>query len=307
MNHARNVIPRFSVVVVMATVLGLLGLIPAYVRAQTTTSALDVRITTQSTNRPTGGLITAVTVANIGTDVQSNVQLVVRIPGLPALIQDVLQAATPFADSGTRVGVIEDKTGYWYHTIASVPPGSSVTYNVNWFNVCPGRWPFAARANQVRVSASFQFTGNPTPGCGPDDVAAPTAATWFELPWPPSVAATTSTTSTTLTPGVTTTIPGAVTSTIPGAPIATLPPAPTAPGASSTVASTSTTVAPPKPTTTRRPTTKPKITKPPTTLEIVCKTVAGRRYCGPKSSALKPGQKKPRDVKPPTTKKKKKT
>ncbi len=309
MNLARNVVSKLSVpklsrsklslVVVVATVVGLLGLHTTPAPAQT--SGLDVRITTQATNRPVGGLITAVTVANIGTDVLSNVQLVVRIPGPPALVQDVLLVPTAFADSGQRAGVIEDKTGYWYHTIASISPGGTVTFNVNWYTPCPGRWPFAARANQVRVSASFQFTGIQAAGCGPDDVASPTAASWFELPWPPSVSTTSLVpSSTSLVPGATnSTIPGPSTPTVPSPTVSTLPPSPTAPGGSTTSVAAPTV----KPTTTVRPTTRPKVTKPPTTLEIVCKTVAGRRYCGPKSSALKPGQKKPRAV-PPSTKKK---
>jgi hypothetical protein len=67
-----------------------------------------------------------------------------------------------------------------------------------------------------------------------------------------------------------------------------------------------------QPATTRRPTTtrrttvppKPATTKPSRPVATVCKTVGGRKYCGPLSSALKPGQAKPKSV-PPTTKKKK--
>jgi hypothetical protein len=85
------------------------------------------------------------------------------------------------------------------------------------------------------------------------------------------------------------------------------PNAPTTVGTPSTTPPTSVQPAP----TTRRPTTrrttvapKPATTKPSRPVATVCKTVGGRKYCGPLSSALKPGQAKPKSV-PPTTKKKK--
>ncbi len=308
----RSFLPKFSLSVAIVALMGMLG-VHGSAPAQTTTPAIDVRITTQATNRPVGGLITGVSVVNTGTEALTNVQLVVRIPGPPAVVQDVVQASAPFAESNVRAGVIEDKTGFWYHTIASVPAGGSVSFNVNWYSPCVGRWPFAVRANQVRVSASYQFTGAPFAGCGPDDVASPTAASWFELPWPPSVVPTSSvvpsssTTTTVFGATTTSTLVGATSTTLVGAPVSTLVPS-TAVTVPSTLPSVSSTRPPTtRPTTTRPPSTRPKVTKPPTTLEIVCKTVSGRRYCGPKSSALKPGQKKPREVKPPTTKKKKKT
>ena len=58
-------------------------------------------------------------------------------------------------------------------------------------------------------------------------------------------------------------------------------------------------------TTTKAPTTttipKSTTTKPGTV--ILCKTVGGKRYCAPKSSAYKEGQKKAIEIKPKATKK----
>jgi hypothetical protein len=296
-----------------------LGLQPLPADAQTT--PIELRVVVQSATRSVGGLITSIQVVNNGAESLTNVQLVVRIPNLPAVIQAVTQTTAPFVDSNNRVGVIDEKSGVWYHTIASVPVGTTgLTFNVNWFNPCAGRWPIAARANDRRTFSLIQFTGIGAANCGLDDQASPTPSSWYELPWPPSAPLPTtpgasstlgtipsaSTSSSAVLPtttvfGATSTI--AVPSTIPGATAPTTTPAvTTAPVAPTTRV---TTIAPttlkrvtvPKPTTTKRPST---------TLEIVCKTVGGKRYCGPKSSALKPGQKKPKSV-PPSTKKKSKS
>jgi hypothetical protein len=273
------------------------------------TQNLDVRITPGATSRTTGGLLTGVSVVNTGTEPLSNVQLVVRVPAAPSQIQIVNESAAPLGDPTVRAGVIDERTGLWYHTIVSIPAGASAHFTVNWFNPCVGRWPFAARAGDRRTFVSYQFSGGTLSSCGLDDVAQPTPAAWFELPWPPSVVTTTSTTTSTLA-GATTTAP---TATIPGGAIPTaapsVPGSSIAPGSTSIFATPSTsapsTVARSSTTKARPTTAKPTTTKK-STVEIVCKTVGGRRYCGPKSSALKPGQAKPRSV-APTTKKKSKT
>ena len=289
---------RFATTVAAVIALLATGVAMVASPANAQNPSLDVRITTGPTNRTTGGLLTAVSVVNTGTEPLTNVQLVVRVPPLPAVLQNVTEASSPLVESINKAGVVDERTGFWYHTVVSIPVGGSAHFNVNWFNPCVGRWPFAARAGDRRTFVSFQFTGGTLPSCGADDVASPTPASWFELPWPPSV------------PSSTTTVASSPTSALPATTVsgATLLPtiaAPTIPGASTTVPAPAqlTTLAPPlsKPTT-----TKPKPTttrRPATTLEIVCKTVGGRRYCGQKSSALKPGQAKPRAV-PPTTKKK---
>ncbi len=291
--HRKHRKHRVSGALLTTLLLVATGLVFTPARAQT--SGLDIRITSGTTIRATGGLLTAVSVVNTGSEPLTNVQLVVRVPALPAFIQNVTEGSAPLVDSVNRAGVIDERTGLWYHTVVSIPVGVSVHFNVNWFNPCVGRWPFAARASDRRTFTSFQFSGGTLGTCGPDDVALPTPASWFDLPWPPSIVATTTTTSTTI-PGGT---GGVLLPTVPGA--TAVPGASTAPAASSvpsTVAVPTTkanaTTVKPRPTTTRRPAT---------TLEIVCKTIGGRRYCGPKSSALKPGQAKPRAV-PPTTKKK---
>ncbi len=269
------------------------GLVVSPARAQSIN--LDVRINSGTTLRSTGGVITAVSVVNTGTDALTNVQLVVRVPGAPALIQNVTETSAPLVESINRAGVIDERTGLWYHTIASIPAGGSAHFNVNWFNPCVGRWPFAARAADRRTFTSFQFSGGTLSNCGPDDVASPTLASWFELPWPPSIV--TTTTSTTTSSSTTVVGGGVLLPTVPGSAVpgaSTVPASTPAPSSVVTSFPRSTTTTKARPSTTR---------KPPTTLEIVCKTVGGRRYCGPKSSALKPGQAKPKAV-PPTTKKK---
>jgi hypothetical protein len=272
-----------------------------------TPSTVDIRIvppeTTNGGSLNAGGLLTQVVVFNTGSAPLANVQVVVRVPNAPALVQNV-------AENGAPLGVIDARTGLWYHTIASLAEGRSFTFVVNWWNPCAGKWPFAVRANDRRVSTSFQFTGASAAGCGADETSSPTPPAFFDMPWPPTPTSTTTTTivasaapttflaaTTTIGSGGPTT--SVATSTIPlaGGASTTVIPAPSAP-------STVTPVTTVKPVPTSK---KPVVSKkPPTTLEIVCKTVGGRRYCGPKSSALKPGQAKPKEVPITTIKKKKK-
>jgi hypothetical protein len=121
-----------------------------------TASTVDIRIvppeTTNGGSLNAGGLLTQVVVFNTGSAPLANVQVVVRVPNAPALVQNV-------AENGAPLGVIDARTGLWYHTIASLAEGRSFTFVVNWWNPCAGKWPFAVRANDRRVSTSFQFTG----------------------------------------------------------------------------------------------------------------------------------------------------
>jgi hypothetical protein len=262
---------------------------------------LDVRITAGAVERLVGAQTLSVTLTNPSQQSLTNVQVVMRGPASPSAIQLVTEGPL---STENRVGVIDAQTGMWYHTIGQVSQNGSITFTVSWFAACAGRWPFAVRVNDRRTSVSLQFTGTSNVGCGPDEIASPTPVSFFDLPWPPSIVASTTVTGTTTLPGGTTT--SSTSTTAVGVTIPTIPP--TGPVGVETTTSTSTT----RPATSTRPPTTRATTRvtstrkrPTTSVEIVCKTVGGRRYCGPKSSALKPGQKKPRDV-TPTTKKKKK-
>jgi hypothetical protein len=265
-------------------------------------STIDIRIVPPESpsgaggSLTAGGLLTQVVVFNTGSAPLTNVQVVVRVPNAPALVQNV-------SENGAPLGVIDSRTGLWYHTISSLAENRSFTFVVNWWNPCVGKWPFAVRANDRRVSTSFQFTGASVAGCGPDETSAPASATYFELPWPPTPTPTTVVSSSVAIPttvGTATPITAPPPAPIPTVVGSSVTPTPTTPPTPSTAAPVIT--KPPVPTSRKPTTTK----KPPTTLEIVCKTVGGRRYCGPKSSALKPGQAKPKEVPVTTIKKKKK-
>lgn len=232
----------------------------------------------------TGGQFTQVTIQNTGPAVGAT-QIVVKFGSAPSVIQSV-------TESGQAVGVVDQKTSSWYHTVPSIGEGRSITYVVNWYAGCAGRWPLAARVGERRVSTVVTYAGQSLQGCPPDETASPAPPSYYDLVWPPSAGAPT-TPSTTLTPSSALPTAPTLPTTVPPGGVAT-----TIPGNSST-----TTIA--KPVTTRRPTTR-RATKPTTTVEIVCKTVSGRRYCGPKSTAIKPGAQKPREVKPTTTRKRKK-
>lgn len=227
---------------------------------------------------PIGGQILQVVVTNSGSTPIANQQIVVRVPLSPAVITQVTEQNLP-------VGVIDARSGFWYHTIAQLNVGASLTYVVTWYTPCPGRWGLAARVGDRRTQVSVQLVGTAQTNCSPDEFAQPATASYGELPWPPSaLTTTTSTTTSPATTPVSPTLPGSVTST-------------TTLGAVVPPVVTTTTTRPPTPVTT---TTVNKSTK---STVIVCKTVGGRRYCGAQSSVYKPGQKKAVESKPKTTKK----
>jgi hypothetical protein len=295
-----------AAVVALSTV-GLWGVANS-VSAQTTTVppttslGLDIRFALVDGNisqvQQTGGQLIQVIVQNSGPAL-SAAPIVVRFGMLPSVIQNV-------TENGAQVGVIDQKTFAWYHTIPSIGEGRSITYLVNWYSGCAGRWPLAARVGERRVSTVVQYAGQSLQGCPPDESVAPAPPSFYELAWPAAPVATTTTVSPSALPTAPTSV-GATTTTINS----------TLPGTGSTVVgasnpSTSSTVALPTTSTTKGvpttrrvvPTTRVRSQKPTTSVEVVCKTVGGRRYCGAKSSILKKGQQKPREVKPPTTKKK---
>jgi hypothetical protein len=245
----------------------------------------------------TGGQLTQVIIQNSGAALTA-VPIVVRFPPNPSIIQTV-------TESGAQVGVIDQKTGVWYHTIPTLGEGRSITFVINWYSGCQGRWPLAARVGERRASTVVQFVGQSLANCPPDETAAPAQPSYYDLPWPASSTTTTTTVSPSAPPVAPTTAPF---TSLPGSIVGgstsvatTVPGQSVAPTSSTT---TTTTIARPPVT---RAATVPRSTvpRPTTSVEIVCKTVGGRRYCGPKSSVIKPGQQKPREVKPPTTKKKK--
>jgi hypothetical protein len=274
----------------------------ASVLAQTTTTStttplgVDIRLALVEGNisqvQQTGGQLMQVIIQNSGPALSAT-PVVIRFGLAPSVIQNV-------TESGAAVGVIDQKSGAWYHTIPSIGEGRSITYLINWYSGCAGRWPLAARVGERRVSTVVTFAGQSLQNCPPDESASPAPPSYFDLPWPATPVTTTTTLSPSALPvaptsvGTTTTTiaganPGSSTSTIAGS--GPLPTAPTTPA--KTV-----------PTTRKPTTTRARIPKPTTSVEVVCKTVGGRRYCGPKSSAVKKGAAKPREVKPPTTKKK---
>lgn len=262
--------------------------------AQTTTSVSPielrlvpvVQVGTTPSSLPLGGQILQVVVFNGGSSPVVNQQVVVRVPVAPAVITQVNEQASP-------VGVVDARTGFWYHTIAQLNPGSSSTFTVTWFTPCAGRWPLVARVGDRRTSTSVQLVGVSALSCPPDELAVPIVPSYLDLPWPPTLASstTTSTTSTTSTTLAGSVQPSATAPTLPGA-SSTLPPLLQLPAPTSTTSTTTTT----KPSTVRKP-------APTATTIIICKTVGGRRYCGPQSSVYKPGQKKAIETKAKTTKK----
>ena len=247
-----------------------------------------------------------VTVVNSGTAPVVNEQLVVRLGNKPDSIIGV-------SDGLANVGVLDLTSGAWYHTIPSIAAGATATFTLSWVKICPGRWPLAVRVADKLASISAQWVGPSDPRCGPDELASPQPPSFYQLAWPPT--APIATTTTALAPGATTTaliiapgattIPGVSTTTILGAGSTTTATTSTTklgvtqPSLIQLTLSTSSTTAPKPSTTVPKSTT----TKPGTV--ILCKTVGGKRYCAPKSSAYKEGQKKSVEVKPKTTKKKK--
>ena len=245
----------------------------------TTVSPIDIRMTAVLQNGaaasavPIGGQILQVVVSNSASSPISNQQVVVRVPVPPAVITQVTEQNQP-------VGVIDPRSGFWYHTIAQLNAGASLTYVVTWFTPCPGRWGLVSRVGDRRTQVSVQLVGTPQPGCPPDEVAQIPTAGFFELPWPPTAQ---------VTPTVTSTTQPALPATL---------------GATSTtstvgVASVPAVVIP----STTRPATTTTLRKSTTSTVIVCKTVGGRRYCGAQSSIYRPGQKKVVESKPKSTRK----
>ena len=228
-----------------------------------------------------------------GAAALTNQQFVVRFAAKPDVISSV-------NDGVGSIGLIEPVTGAWYHTIAQLPPGATVTYSVSAFKFCPGRWPIAARVGDKLSVVLASWVGQPDARCGADEVLSPAPASFYTLAWPsstgglPIVPPANSTTTTTLAPvGVsTTTVPGAVvpTTTVPGAP------RPSLINLTLTASTTTTT------TTTTSTTIRPRAGAGPTTTVLFCKTVGGKSYCAPKFSVYKPGQKKIVEIKKKTTK-----
>lgn len=245
-------------------------------------------------NLPTGtGQRVFIQVTNpSGAVALTNQQFVVRFASKPDVISSV-------NDGVGAIGLIDQVSGAWYHTIAQLPPGATVTYSVSAFKFCPGRWPIAARVGD-KVSVVFaSWVGQPDARCGADETVSPAAASFYALAWPSSAGglpivppANSTSTSTTAAPvGASTTVPGVVApTTVPGAPRPSL--------INLTLSASTTTTT----TTTTSTTIRPRAGAGPTTTLLFCKTVGGKSYCAPKFSVYKPGQKKIVELKKTTKK-----
>lgn len=289
--------------------------------------SLEVPAGATQLNLPTfspGRLI--VQVANTGTTPVVNQPMVMRIANQPDVILTV-------SDGTGNVGIVDQATGAWYHTVASIPPGASATYVLTFVKYCPGRWSIAVRIGDRLASSVAQWTGPADPRCGADELVSPPSQSFYQLPWPPTTPTSTSTSSivppvsSATSPANNASLTTIATSVVPttrnlsapptliqltlGQSTATatstsLPPASTTLlGATSSTVFGATSTRPPS-TTTPASTTSTTRSGPTTTVVIFCKTVSGKRYCAPLSSAYKPGQKKATEIKPTTTKKKKK-
>ena len=273
---------------------------------------------------PTGlSLRAIVQVSNTGTAAAVNQQIVMRLGLKPDSITSV-------NDGTGNVGTIDPITGAWFHTIPSIAPGTTMIFTASWTKVCPGRWPMAVRVSDKISSLFAQWLGVPDARCAPDESASAQPASYFQLAWPPTASAAT---TTTLAPGATlatttsiaTTTPTTTPTTSSTTPVATT----TRLGATTTALIVPVGVSTAPPLTAVAPTTlpfttstliqltllttttavsKPAVTRSATTSppgsSVFCKTVGGHRYCGPKSSAYKPGQKKAVEVKGKAKKKK---
>ncbi len=245
-------------------------------------------------NLPTGtGQRVFIQVTNpSGAVALTNQQFVVRFASKPDVISSV-------NDGVGSIGLVDQVSGAWYHTIAQLPPGATVTYSVSAFKFCPGRWPIAARVGD-KVSVVFaSWVGQPDARCGADETVSPAPASFYALAWPSSAGgipivppANSTSTSTTVVPvGASTTVPGVFApTTVPGAPRPSL--------INLTLSATTTTTT----TTTTSTTTRPRAGAGPTTTVLFCKTVGGKSYCAPKFSVYKPGQKKIVELKKTTKK-----
>jgi hypothetical protein len=241
----------------------------------------------------TGQRIT-IQITNTGTTALTNQQFVVRFAQKPDLISGV-------NDGAGNVGLVDPNSGAWYHTIAQLTPGVTLTYAVSAFKFCPGRWPIAVRVGDRSSVTLGTWVGPADARCLPDESVSPAPPSYYALTWPPTpsiVPPASSTTSTVLPPGVTTStvpvVPGATTTTtvVAGGPRPTL--------INLTLTATTTTTT----TTSLAPVTTVKPGRAPTTTIVFCKTVGGNRYCAPKYSIYKDGQKKVVQLPKKATKKK---
>ena len=228
----------------------------------------------------------------------TNQQFVVRFASKPDVISSV-------NDGVGLIGLIDPVTGAWYHTIAQLPSGATVTYSVSAFKFCPGRWPIAARVGDKLSVVLASWVGQPDARCGADETVSPAPASFYALAWPspsgglPIVPPANSTTTTAVVPsGSSTTVPGAVVpTTVPGAVAPTTVPGAPRPSLINLTLNASTTTTT---TSTTSTTIRPRAGAGPTTTVLFCKTVGGKSYCAPKFSIYKPGQKKIVEIKKST-------
>jgi hypothetical protein len=336
--HANARVRRLTAVTGVLFTATLLG-VSSKVGAQTTTTAAPVTSTTlpgaslalvmEPVTGNTGISLTApnamrtsVVITNETKVPLTNQQMVVRFGVKPDFINSVIDSSGP-------VGLIDATTGAWFHTIAAIQPGERVTYSVNWFKLCPGKWPMAVRVGDRQVSSTVQWSGTSNDSrCPADESTNPQPSSFYALSWPSSISPTTPTTATgvvvipstvasippssiaipatTVATAVTTTSVPPISTTTALRPSTTLVtsstiqslPGPTTPSAT---APTTTRLA--GPTTTRAglpsisTTTISARSNGPTTT-LFCKTIGGNKYCGPKSSAYKEGQEKAQELKP---------
>ncbi len=257
---------------------------------------------------------TSVVITNETKVPLTNQQMVVRFGVKPDLVNSVIDASGP-------VGLIDATTGAWFHTIAAIQPGERVTYSVNWFKYCPGKWPMAVRVGDRQVSSTVQWSGTSSDSrCPADESTNPQPASFYALSWPssisptgatgvviiPSTSASTPTstiaaTSTTVLAAVTTTSLSPLVTTITtlrgSTTLVTSTSIQSLPGPSASSASTTSTTKLFGPSIVRPTTTISTRANGPTTT-LFCKTVGGNKYCGPKSSAYKAGQEKAQEIKP---------
>jgi hypothetical protein len=260
---------------------------------------------------------TSVVITNETKVALTNQQMVVRFGVKPDQINSVIDSSGP-------VGLTDAATGAWFHTIAAIQPGERLTYSVNWFKFCPGKWPMAVRVGDRQVASSVQWSGTSSDSrCPADESTNPQPASFYALSWPSSVAPTVVTgvvvipstvaslpSSTVAVPSTTVTTLAGVTSTLATTTTTTVRVSTTLVTSStiqslsgpttSSVSATSTTKLG-GPTTTRpllAPTTTLSVRSNRPTTTLFCKTIGGNNYCGPKSSAYKEGQAKAQELKP---------
>ena len=124
---------------------------------------------------------TSVVITNETKVPLTNQQMVVRFGVKPDLINSVTDASGP-------VGLTDATTGAWFHTIAAIQPGERVTYSVNWFKYCPGKWPMAVRVGDRQVSSTVQWSGTSNDSrCPADESTNPQPASFYALSWPSSI------------------------------------------------------------------------------------------------------------------------